>query len=363
MPNLRKSSQGIAKQNLMGKKAKQHFVSKSYLSAWCFDEKSIYICDLEKQKIHCGEPKSILYKKNLYTNKAFGEEQKLLLDDLFTEIETDGLPALRKIIKKEKISSEERSKMAWFMAAQKARVPLQMEIAEEIAVKATTQRMLEHIESDEKFDAVVKYLEKKNAKNIEEIKKDPKKYFENLAKKIREGAFEVSIENKKEYWQIIMFKMLKPLSILYFEADWYVLRAGEGRAFVTSDNPVVTLSDTDNVENPLRENVKNIDVTFPLSPKVMILMKMYGGKRKVYEMPSFEDAESVKELNYRTTAFADRFIISHSEVLLKANLERYYEAWKIIRKNHGIDQISKGRVPTVNPKKEKIPPFILRNYK
>ncbi|MFA7685281.1 MAG: DUF4238 domain-containing protein [Candidatus Gracilibacteria bacterium] len=347
----------------MGKKTKQHFVPKSYLSAWCFDEKQVFICDLESKDIHHGEPKSILRKKNLYTNKDFGEEQKLLLEDLFGEIESDGMPALRKIVEKVKIDHIDRSKIAWFIAAQKARVPMQMEIAEEIAVKAATKRMLENIEEEDKFDDLVKYLEKKNTKNIEEVKKDPKKYFTDLAKKVREGAFSVSVKNKKEYWQLIMFKMLKPLSVNYLESDWYVLRAGKGKAFITSDNPVVTISDAGGLENPLKKYVKDIEVTFPVSPKVMILIKIAGGKRGLYELSTYEDLDSVKELNYRTTSFADRFTISNSEALLRANLERHYATWDKIRKNQGIEQIIQGRVPTVNSEKGNIPPFLRRSYK
>lgn len=297
----------------MAKNKFQHFVPRSYQAAWEFAQKSLWLYDLEKQKVHSGNPATLCGEDHLYTFKEFKEEDRLMLDNYMGDIETGGAPVIQKIINREAISDDEREKLSLFIAAQKLRTPTQEKLDEQLSVK-----MLE------------KDLQKK-----------------------------IVIRNHKSMWLKQMVEFLIPATEKYLNADWYILRADRGESFITSDNPVVTISMVRDVPAPTQEDITKTEVTFPLSPHVLILMR-YSKRGNIIESEKCENNDSIRELNMRTTMYAQRYIFSQSQELLLATVKRNYRQWEHIRKHDPISPILEGKMSVVEMPKSEYPRFAIR---
>lgn len=135
-----------------------------------------------------------------------------------------------------------------------------------------------------------------------------------------------------------MHKQMEPMSDTYYQYEWTLLDAPKGSSFITSDNPVSTTSMIAEAKESLHENVKLIEVHFPISPSLTLRLVTYiGATRKppvLYLKRAKLSTDEVREVNLRMIIESDRFIISQNEALLKSLAKKYgkyhqsYKAWK-----------------------------------
>ncbi len=341
---------------------KQHFVPNSYLRQWEFKENRLYIFDLVTQKLHVGDPANICTENHFYTLDYLGEDRRLI-DDYLSEIERDGLPRLKEMVRKEDLSQNGRDQAGWFMAAQKIRTPTQKREDEQISFELTKNIIREKIEDPIALRDIVKDLCEKfpDRDVMAEIGDDPKAYFLEQHRKIESDEIAFQMQNHKEKWLSTIPKMMEKVALEYIAGSWFVLQAPRNRGFITSDNPVVTFSFLDNHSMPTKKNVIDVDVTFPLSPHALVLLR-YDRGRRIVHMEHSESGKSINELNMRTAMHAERYLFSHNKELLLATVGRYYDAWKTMRAHNSAKAHATNHIPVVDLQKRYLAKMIYRNY-
>lgn len=310
-----------------------HYVHRRYLEN--FSEKVpgskkdvlyvISLFDLEKNILRPNNyPDKIFKKDHLYPDE---------MEKYFCQVEWAGIAVIRKIINKDKISSDERRELSLYMAIQKMRTLSAKQQHEDIATSAEVNRIKTIINNPEKLVKIVNHLESSWSKDIEEIKRDPNMYFQNALQLIESWEIFPVLENSKESWAHIIAHLIPQMSMDYCNADWHILRCGVDNEFVTSDNPLVTMNFSDvTAKNGVisKRDVRILENTFPLDAKTLLLMSI-NGRRGFFDTWVNENWTSVRELNSRTTAFAHRFIAWKNNLLLSSLGKKFWSLWRYRR--------------------------------
>jgi uncharacterized protein DUF4238 len=118
-------------------------------------------------------------------------------------------------------------------------------------------------------------------------------------------------------------KMADTLAPLFFDMHWSTIRAKQG-FFITSDNPVVREVDPSS-RHPFYGNGgfmnKTVEVTFPLSREILLLMSWNTAPRKEQLL-----RKAVDQANKVRAAHSDRYLYAHLR-------HRYVEALSAEFKN------------------------------
>jgi len=334
----------------MAKRKRQHTVQKRYLEQWKLRGK-FFVYDLKNQEIHPSEPKSIFRENHIYNWDDFGDEGKFFIDEIITDIENAAFPIIAKVTNSP-INMEERYSLSLYIALQMLRTPKMKGQLHELTLALSKNMLIDQLKDPAKREELLKAMPKENQKIIKQLSTDPETKVDELFSK----KLIIKIKNIREIWLQTSLELLKDLTNTNFHATWYLLQAGKKTSFITSDNPVVTISCINNSKNPTNKDIHFTEVTFPLSPKFMLLIKRKGGEQinRMYRKTFSESQESVRELNCRTAMFADRFIVSHSDKLLLKIAKLAYADWKEIRHDKKVfDLRSKGFIPTRDKPKNK----------
>jgi hypothetical protein len=211
--------------------------------------------------------------------------------------------------------SQERADMAAFIALLYVRTPAMRREAGELIGKHIQIMNYAYGVHDEAFNTVVQGFEKKTGKTISVEEK----------KVLREGMIDPSpyiLQIAKER-TFVALSAADNLAPIIFDMKWTLLKPAHG-FFFTSDNPVTRVVDPKTVHPIYGDhgfNNKTVEVTFPLSPDVMLLMTWD------YTMPSVMtlDRPAVKNANLLRTYFADRYLYAHIASSALQKLARRYE--------------------------------------
>jgi len=196
-----------------------------------------------------------------------------LFEDLFQEIAENNFDNLVEKIKKkgidERIEDKLKEKISIFIAVMRLRTPLfKWEIEEATAqfVKNTTKWNARMINEEEKERLKVDY-EKETGKMITD--KEFKETIEDMA----QGEFDgTKIEFSNNLFLKAIALSLEKHSYIFFNMKMGILKAKEGRYFVTSDNPVVYFVPKEKVN--FYNNYKSL--ASPFTEVFFSLTKDYG---------------------------------------------------------------------------------------
>jgi hypothetical protein len=329
----------------MANNKNQHFVSKGYLNFWTDENETLFVYDLEKDLLHeKNTPKNICKWKYFYDLDDL-KENKSVIDDLLRTIESDGIASIHKLIKKEKITKEDRENIAWFVSAQAVRTPTQMNSHEKLIIELAKENIDKITNDKDKIQKYIKTLEKKPIEGIDikKMKENPEEYFRDMHKQLESGEIHIEVENKRELWLVEMGRVMKNLASDYINGDWYVVTANKKRSFITSDNPVKTTSFLTNGVS--FDSIKDTEISFPLSPKTLLLIKRQG-KGELKRLSNM-DQDMVRDFNLRTLINADRYIFASNKNLLISLAKKYSNDWKRAKKSDSVKPYIEGKLATI----------------
>ncbi len=313
----------------MAKNKRQHTVQRAYLHKWTIDGK-VQVFDLEKDLLHEGDPASLFRENYIYNWPDFDDDRKYMIDDLITAIENEGLPVIEKLIDGS-MTREDKMKLSNYITIQTLRTPRTKEMMHEIFVEGAKKHMIEQLKDPESVKEFAANSNKDVAKFLTDLAVDPERKVAELF----DEKFQLKLNNIREIWLQTSMHLLQDLSQRNYNADWFLFKAGRNHSFITSDNPVVTMSSVRKLEGATSQDVNHTEVTFPLTPKHMLLIRKNSAQNKhtnslgVSEI--FEDGDSMREFNWRTASHADRYLISQSDRLVKKVAELSSADWREAR--------------------------------
>lgn len=261
----------------------KHYIPRFYLRRFIESnsQDQIFVYEIRKnKKPFKTNIKNIAQERDYYSD----EVEKRLCD----EIENPVAPVLNKIFNHQKISIEERLKLAIFMSVFLKRVP-----RHRIRMNEYEPDIMNSVFSD-----LYERLNELSEKNPE--KKE-------LIIKRRSEAQKFQEEWKKELPKEIIEKVQRPVPNrkiieLLFKMTWIFYTVSEGSKLITSDNPVffhegIGLGNTES------------EISFPLSSNIVL-----WGSYKPYVEEYYPVKESlIKEFNRRTVKLATRYIFYHKD--------------------------------------------------
>jgi hypothetical protein len=296
--------------------------------------------------LHPSRPKSIFREDNIYSWNAFDDKEKYIIDDLITDIENAGLPVIKKI-QHSAINIEEKYSLCRYIAVQLLRTPRMKEHFDELHLVLSNNNLIKNLKDPEKRKKLSENMSEEHQKLIKELAENPEEKVKEMNKK-----FILKIKNIREIWLQCSLELLEVLANHYFKFPWYILKASKERSFITSDNPVVTISSTKNKSLITKDDINFSETILPLSPKLILLIRKENNTpvdNKIYKVRIPELPSSVRELNCRTAIFSDRYIISNSKILLLRVSGMTHGDWHDVRSDKDqYEKISKGLIPVVD---------------
>jgi len=291
----------------MSEPQKQHYVQRAYLNRWSDKSGNIFICDLSNGKIHSGPAKSAAWERYYYClEDADHPEFKFEIEEfLGNDIESPASPLIDKLDAEKELSSAEKNHLALYIAFQKTRVPFFEKFSNELAEKFDKDKLLKVLKDKALFERFMI----DNAEKYKNLIKVPSR--EEMIRTIEEDR--VQMKYPRAHSLKNMLKLSVPLSDLYAQWQWILLE-GQGAEFITSDNPVVTIS------LARKEGGSFGETTFPLSPAHCLLIEQETkGKFAVTQ----DDLNGVREINRRTLLHATRFLFGNNQQTLEECYQEY----------------------------------------
>lgn len=120
-----------------------------------------------------------------------------------------------------------------------------------------------------------------------------------------EERFEIKVNRERSL--IESFKLSERIAAELFKLNWCLCRAPTGTFFVTSDTPLCPFAPTgpDRALLGAGFGLPNVEVTFPISPTLCLLLDQRHDKERMSVGKQF-----VREANIRMAAIAERIVIS-----------------------------------------------------
>lgn len=284
----------------MTKKRRHHYIPKFYLEGFVDPTNEPYIWIYEKGNpaIRKATSENIAVQKDYYSFIGFnGKKDSETFENALAEVESKIALAYRKIIKREKLSDEDKGAFATFLALNLTRVPNFRENIQKATGEILKALSAISASNPASFESFIKNFEKDTGEKI---------YMpiDNLRRFLLNGKYNVIVDPQHS---LEMIPVAGDIALIFLDMKWAFLEATEGHRFLTSDNPVFRVVPTYRPGLFSRMGLlnKDIEVTFPISKDLGFLgtWDKCEGYQKV-------DNNYLKEINRRTIISALRFVFS-----------------------------------------------------
>jgi hypothetical protein len=285
-------------------KKKHHYVPIFYLNYFTDNKGFVFVYDKEDNKIFSAKPESIAFEKYYYTiEDESGEAGPEMVEDLFSQIETYGGQAFKRLIFKETLNDKEKSNLCAFIACMFIRGPNYRSNVNN-AFTDLTERIRRSVASNESlFNKTV----------IPHLKEEFPSYnisSEEIRKYILDGEYSIKVKPIVSLYTGI--PSILTFGEILFNMKWNFYVATEELHFLTCDNPVSVFDPTHDPKG--RSGVgflnKNVEITFPISKDLCAV----GGWKLLKDFVYVQAKNQlIKQINYRTISSAHRFVYSHKQ--------------------------------------------------
>ena len=260
------------------------------------------------------------------------------IDDYITDVEDKAAPIYRNLLNGViPDQNQEKADFSTFLAIMYFRTTAMRKLNAELYAMLLQTKIYATATHDEAFKARVQKYEEETGKAISEEDQsklraamiDPSDYFLDIPKE----------------QTIIAMKHADALMDVFFKMKWSVLEA-KHHFFITSDNPVIKKVDKKSC-HPIYGGDgfanKTVEVTFPLSPKRLLLLSWQDSVDSILEIPR----DYVKNENEARALHSDKYLYSH---IKHKNLMKLAKKYKGLRPRvkaggFGPQNFSEVRVP------------------
>jgi len=307
----------------------QHYVPRFLLEYFSIDG-LLWVYDRHMKVFRPQPPKATAGEKAFYVFSDKKGEKNSALEEMFSVIEGSAAGIIRDLTSgKEKLDLKEKVELAMFLAALYLRVPESIKRSEDMEVQLAKEIMSKSVMFEGYFNKVMDEIENKKGKIITpEQRKDIQESF-------RDKKYDIVFP--KGYALATLLSNMTDIYEIMAQMDWIIIRPPRDKAFVSSDHPAFTF-------NPKPEGfwgsgigllAPNCETIAVLTPKIAIYLSQNHNPEGVRSMNG--SAELIDNFNFRSTIVSSRFVISHSEALLRR--------W--VKKTNLIERGPYGRIKVV----------------
>lgn len=279
----------------MSNPKKQHYVPQTYLRNFTDQSGYIQVYDKNMDQYFKQTPANAGYSKHFYTVDINGDNDFFIEKLLAEHVDSLLSPIIRKIEEGELITDQDKKDIAIFLTFQHLRTPAQ---------RKNYNNMVDQFYK--KVNKILFSMKKVNGKleySDEEISQ-----IENIFKNE-----EYKVIVPKEQSLAFMLDFSEEMSRMLANHNIIILEASQKSEFITSDNPYCMVKEKWSLEYS-GYGVINTTKVFPLTPRYLLILKDPG--KKVIKIK--QDKAVVREFNFLIAKWADRFLFSRNELLLKS---------------------------------------------
>lgn len=295
-------------------KSFQHYVPR-FLLEYFTENGLLWVYDRQKKEFRPQPPKATAGEKAYYVFTDKKSEKNAELEKMFSVIEGAGSSIIRDLVAGNgKLDLQEKADLAMFIAALYLRVPESLKRSEDMGKQMAKETMSRTVMFEEYFNKTMDEIEKKEGKKITpEQRKDIQKTF-------RDKKYDLVFP--KGYVLATVLSNLTEIYKVMVQMEWVIIKAPKNKAFISSDHPAFTF-------NPKPEGfwgsgigllALNCETIAILTPKIAIYLSQKHNPEGIRFING--TAELVDNFNFRATIVSSRFVISHSEELLRRWIER-----------------------------------------
>jgi hypothetical protein len=295
-------------------KSFQHYVPRFLLEYFTVNN-SLLVYDRKVDKYRPQSAKTTAGENAYYVFAKKGGELSSALEEMFSQIEGVASGLIKDLASgKNNLDLQGKADLATFIAALYLRVPSSFSRTEEMSVKMTKEFMSRATRFDKHFEKGMDEIEKKLGTAIS------KKQREEIRKTFVDKNYDLRFP--KEHMLKSMMQMFQEFYYIFAQMEWTVLRAPKNKAFIMSDNPALTF----NIKpegfwgSGIGILAPNCETTAVLTPRVCIFLSQKHNPDVIEYVNA--SPELVDNINFRTAVCSSRFVVSHSEALLKKWVEK-----------------------------------------
>ena len=289
---------------------KQHVIPRFYLDSFCRDG-ILSVYDRKNSEYRNQTPHNTAAIGHYYTFTDAEGRRRYDLEHLMSEYEGKAAEIIRKLSAKQRLTYEERSDMAIFVAIMGFRTPDQID-----SMKAANGEMIKRVSqlvfgSEKMAKAAVRQYPENKGMTDEEIAVQAKQ----LHDFVKRDQFTVETDHQ---WAMGMsMSMFTAVADILVQRDWVVMhRDSEKRSFITSDAPLVltTLQPRQNTFYGVGYSNTDAMVVFPLTQACILVMYGFDGTLA----HGLISDEHIKDTNRLIASRCQRFIMGRDESLVRS---------------------------------------------
>jgi hypothetical protein len=296
---------------------RHHFIPALHLRHFAGAEPKgqVWTYDAEAARVYSAIPEETAKQSHFYSFEHTDGTKDGRIEDYLAEIEGRAAPVYEALLRCEiPGKSQARVDFSSFLALMYARTPSMRRMAGELHGRGIQIHSYAYAQHDEAFDGLIRRMEREHGPMDSQTRAT-----------LRENMLDPSrmqLEIPKEY-TFQALTIADELAPMLFGMHWAIMLPEYGY-FITSDNPLVRWVPP-NTRHPIYGDHgfrnKLVEVTFPLSPKMMLLMTWKDTGREIAALPR----QGVIGANEMRAANSDRYLYAH---LSDKRLERLAERFK-----------------------------------
>jgi hypothetical protein len=292
---------------------KQHVVPRFYLDGFCRDG-LLSVYDRQKNEFRIQTPHNTGAITHFYTFTDEDGRRRYDLEHLMSEYEGKAAQIIRKLSAKEKLTDDERSDMAIFVAIMGFRTPDQID-----SLKAANGEMIKRL-SHMIFgsEKLAKIAVKQNPKNVGLSDDEIEQQAKQLCEFVQSNQFTVETDHQ---WALGMsMSMFAKVAEILIRRDWVVMhRDSEKRSFITSDAPLILtlMQPRKNTFYGIGYASSDAMIVFPLTQASILVMYGFDG---TFTHGLMTEA-NMKDTNRLIAERCQRFLMGRDERLVRSLVE------------------------------------------
>jgi hypothetical protein len=261
----------------------------------------VWAYDAETGDARSAIPENTAVEGHFYSAQRADGTMDTRLEETLAKIESAAAPIYEALLQGNIPKDQARGDFSMFVALMYLRTPAMRRMAGEVYGRGIQTLAYANAANERIFNSLMKRFAKDTGQVIDAAAQE----------RLRQDMLDPSgyvLQIPKEHTFSVL-NAADELAPLFYEMKWSLVLAGQGY-FITSDNPVARVADPKTRHPVMGDHGfrnRTAEVSFPLSPKMMLLMSWQKDARDIGAF----DRGPVDDMNRIRAAHSDRYLYAH----------------------------------------------------
>jgi hypothetical protein len=281
----------------------QHFIPRLHLQHFTGQDPKgqVWTYDAQTGRAWSAIPEETAVQTHFYSAEKPDGTMDTSIEEALSKIEGKAAPVYNTLLQGTIPGpSQERMDFSHFLGLMQARTPATRRMTAEIYGRGIQIHNYAYATHPEAFETFIHDYETKTGQKLDAATR------EDIKKRMIDPSGAALVLPQEQ--TLTALKTGDQLAPLFFDMKWSLMRARHG-FFITSDNPLVMEVDP-KTRHPFYGDGgfmnKTVEVTFPLSRELLLLMSWNTARRK-----EALEREAVERANQARAAHSDRYLYAH----------------------------------------------------